>query len=248
MDFSIVIPIYNESTKIAADVRAAAEFLGRHFSSGEIIVVDDGSTDDGAERARVEGLPPNVRLTILHYHPNRGKGFAVRTGMLHSQGRWVMFADSGLCIPYEDALRGLSLIKAGACELAHGSRRLPNSIIVRPHLKIRRLISKAFLRFLKVTMKVPCHLTDTQCGFKVYLGDAARELYALSIIDGFQFDVEIILRAVRKGYRILEFPVEWTADPDSRLKLSKMPFRVLSELYRIRRALRSASPSKYQGR
>ncbi len=237
MDFSIVIPIYNEERKIAADVAAAAEFLSTHFSSGEVIVVDDGSSDCGCHRAQPGVLPANVQLVTIRYLPNRGKGYAVRCGIGKSSGRYVLFADSGLCIPFNDALRGLQLIESGRCDIAHGSRRLPESVIVRPHLPIRRLMSKAFIRFLKLYMQVPQHLTDTQCGFKLYRGDVARELYAEAITDGFQFDVEIILRATRKGYRILEFPVEWTADPDSRMNVAKMPLAVLRELRRIKRAL-----------
>ena len=241
MDFSVIIPIYNESTKIAADVRAAAKFIDEHFRTGEIIVVDDGSSDDGALQAQIENLPTGVHLAVVRYQPNRGKGYAVRTGMLKARGQYVMFADSGGCIPFSDALRGLKLLQSGACELAHGSRRLPDSVIVRPHLKIRRLASTAFLHFVKTWMSVPQHLTDTQCGFKLYRGEVARELYADAVIDGFQFDIEIIIRATRKGYRILEFPVEWTADPDTRLRIAKMPTAVLRELHRLKQELQKSA-------
>lgn len=241
MDFSIIIPIYNESAKIAADVQAAAGFINAHFHTGEIIVVDDGSDDDGAVKAQIDDLPPNVHLAVVRYRPNRGKGYAVRTGMLKTRGEYVMFADSGGCIPYTDALRGLKLLTSGACELAHGSRRLPDSVIVRPHLKIRRLASTAFLHFIKTYMSVPPHLTDTQCGFKLYRGEVARELYAEAVTDGFQFDIEIILRATRKRYRIREFPVEWTADPDTRLKIAKMPTAVMRELHLLKQELQKSA-------
>lgn len=240
MDLSIIIPVYNESQKIAADVKAAVTFIAAHLASGEIIVVDDGSGDDTSLKAQIKSIPPNIQLVTIRYLPNRGKGYAVRTGMLKSRGEYVMFADSGQCIPFEDALRGLELLKKGECELAYGSRKLADSVTIRQHLKSRRLTSTLFRFLLKSWMHVPPHLTDTQCGFKMYRGAIARELYSEAIIDGFQFDVEIILRAVRRNYRILEFPVEWTADPDSRLRISKMPVAILQELNRLKRELKKS--------
>jgi dolichyl-phosphate beta-glucosyltransferase len=241
MDFSIIIPVVNEAQKIAADVSAAVEFISAHFSSGEVIVVDDGSDDDTSLQAQIKSVPPNIHLVTIRYLPNRGKGYAVRTGMLKSRGEYVLFADSGGCVPFEDALRGLELLKNDECELAYGSRRLADSVIVRQHLKSRRLTSAMFRFLLKSWMQVPPHLTDTQCGFKMYRVAIARELYAEAIIDGFQFDIEIILRAVRRNYRILEFPVEWTADPDSRLRISKMPAAVLQELSRLKKELKKSA-------
>ncbi len=240
MDFSIILPVFNEARKIAIDVRAASEFLNTHVDAGEIIVVDDGSSDKTAQQAELP-VPANISLRIIRYDKNRGKGYAVRTGMLASTGRVVMFADSGLCIPYDNALRGLKRLKSGRCELAHGSRKRPDSVIVRPHLKSRRMASWLFLWFLRLYMRIPRHLTDTQCGFKMYKGDVARQIYGECISDGFTFDIETILRAQKHGYRICEFPVEWTADPDSRLKLSKMPLYIFKSLRRIKQELKRSN-------
>ena len=90
---------------------------------------------------------------------------------------------------------------------------------------------------VRMLLRVPRELTDTQCGFKMYRGDVARELYGQCITDGFMFDIEVILRAAKKGYRIAEFPVEWTCDIDSRLSVARTPWPVLSELRKIRRAM-----------
>jgi len=236
MDLSIIIPAYNESNKIATDVLAASEFLEHHMRSGEIIIVDDGSTDDTQVHAELP-VPPRIKLDVIRYDTNRGKGYAVKQGMLRSSGDLVMFADSGLCIPYENALRGIKAIQQGRCELAHGSRKLPESRIIKKHLKSRQITSFLFKLLLRIWLHVPHRLTDTQCGFKIYKGDIARELYSESIIDGFQFDIEIILRAVHKGYRILEFPVDWSADPDSRLNIAKMPRAILHELCILKKEL-----------
>lgn len=238
MDFSIIIPALNEGHKIAADVLAAAEFIQDYFKSGEIIVVDDGSTDNTSEQAELP-MPENIRLDVIRYEENRGKGYAVRRGMLESSGDYIMFADSGLCIPYENALRGLELLKNKKCDIAHGSRKRKNSVIVRPHLKSRQLVSKLFLIFLKIVMRLPRHITDTQCGFKMYKGHVGREIYGECKNDGFLFDIETILRAKRKKYRICEFPVEWTADTDTRLVLSKMPSHILSALWQLRKNLKN---------
>jgi len=236
MDFSIIIPALNEGHKIAADVLAAAEFISEHFDSGEIIVIDDGSSDDTAQQAEVP-VPANVYLHVIRYDENRGKGYAVRRGMLESSGDYVMFADAGLCIPYDNALRGLSMLQRRECDIAHGSRKRKDSIIARPHLRSRQVASRLFLWFLKLWLRLPRHITDTQCGFKMYRGDAARDIYAECVSDGFIFDIETILRAARENYRIKEFPVEWTADTDSRLELAKMPFYLLKALWRLKKEI-----------
>jgi len=237
MDLSIVIPAFEESRKIARDVEAAAAFLKGEGLAGEIIVVDDGSRDDTAAAAKEADIPPNVRLNIIRYDTHRGKGYAVRTGMAASRGDYVMFADSGGCVPYEYTLRGLGMLKSGACDLAHGSRKLPESRIQRPQAWYRRILSRIFRQVITRALKVPAELTDTQCGFKIYHGDVARALYGACITDGFMFDVELIMRARRLNYRIREFPIEWTSDRDSRLSLIQHAGCVRRELLMIRRTL-----------
>lgn len=237
MDLSIVIPAFEESQKIARDVEAAAAFLKGEGLAGEIIVVDDGSRDDTAAAAKEADIPPNVHLNVIRYDTHQGKGCAVRTGMAASRGEYVMFADSGGCVPYENALRGLEMLKSGSCDLAHGSRKLRESSIQRRQAWYRRILSRIFRRVIIRALKVPAELTDTQCGFKMYRGDVARKLYSECITDGFMFDVEIIMKARRGGYRIREFPIEWTSDRDSRLSLTRNAGCVLRELLMIRRTL-----------
>ena len=238
MDLSIVIPAFEESGKIVRDVEAAAAFLKGENLSGEIIVVDDGSRDDTAAAAKETNITPDVHLNVIRCDPHRGKGYAVRTGMAASHGEYVMCADSGGCVPYENALRGLDMLKNGVCELAHGSRKLRESSIQRHQAWYRRILSRVFRWVVIRAMKLPAGLTDTQCGFKMYRGDVARTLYGACITDGFMFDVEIIMRASRAGYRIREFPIEWTSDRDSRLSRVRSAGRVLLELKAIRRTLR----------
>jgi len=237
MDLSIVIPAFEESKKIARDVKAAAEFLVANSLAGEILVVDDGSEDDTAQAARAVAVPSGVKLNVIRYEQHRGKGHGVRTGMIASTGRYAMFADCGLCIPYGNALLGLEMLKNDQCDIAHGSRRHIQSDILRDQPLHRRVLSRTFKFTVRTMLGVPRELTDTQCGFKMYKGDIARELYAECTSDGFMFDIEVILRAIRKGYRIGEFPVEWVCDPDSRLSVTRTPWPVLVELHRIKRAM-----------
>ena len=253
MDLSIVIPAFEESHKIARDVTAAAQFLQTSGLRGEILVVDDGSGDNTAEAARNAPVPAGVAHRVIRNESHRGKGCGVRTGMTQTTGRYTMFADCGLCIPYDNVLAGLAMLKDGTCDLAHGSRRHIQSAILRGQPWHRRLLSRAFKTTVRTMLGVPRDLTDTQCGFKVYRGDAARELYGQCVTDGFLFDIEIILRAVKKGYRIGEFPVQWVCDPDSRLSVTRTPWPVLAELLALRRAMArsdhsSSDPQRQQHR
>jgi dolichyl-phosphate beta-glucosyltransferase len=234
---SIVIPAYNEAHKIARDVEAAAKFLRDQQMTGEIIVSDDGSGDDTVGAARACAVPPPLTLTVIGQERNRGKGAAVRAGMAASRGEFVMFADSGVCIPYEQALRGLELLRAGSCEIAHASRKRVDSVITNPQPFHRRVLSRVFRTAVDAFLGLPYRLTDTQCGFKLYQGELGRTLYAQCLTDGFLFDLEIILRAKKAGARIAEFPVTWSCDPDSRLRPGRTAIRTIVELRRIKRSV-----------
>jgi dolichyl-phosphate beta-glucosyltransferase len=238
MDLSIVIPAYNEADKIAHDIEAAAAFLVREGMTGEILVVDDGSDDDTAEVAGAVPVAEGVTRRVIRYTPNRGKGYAVRTGMLQSTGDCAMFADVGLCVPFDNALRGLEPIRNGQCDIAHGSRKLPESVLVRKQHPVRRFCSWAFRKAAGLMMGIPGKLSDTQCGFKIYRGDVARKLYGKCLADGFMFDIEILLRALRAGYRVIEFPVEWRCDYDSRLHTAQDGAGAFTELRQIKRRLK----------
>jgi len=237
MDLSIVIPAFEESEKIARDVKAAAEFLQGNRLQGEILVVDDGSSDGTTRAAEKVQVPSDTKVRVIRYEPHRGKGYAVRTGMKETTGRYAMFADCGLCIPYGNVLQGLEMLRDDACDIAHGSRRHIESDILQDQPWHRRLFSRMFKSTVRTMLGVPRALTDTQCGFKIYRGDVARQLYGACISDGFMFDIEVILRAEKKGYRIAEFPVEWACDRDSRLSVTRTPWPVLAELRTLKRAL-----------
>ena len=246
LDLSIVIPAFNEHHKIARDIEAASHFLRDHHLRGEIIISDDGSEDATADVARqaAADLPSDLKsiasVRVVIAEKNRGKGAAVRAGIAITRGEYVMFADSGVCIPYEQTLRGLDLIRSGQCEIAHASRKRIDSVITNPQPWHRRLLSRVFRSAVHALVGLPYRLTDTQCGFKVYKGDVGRALYAQCIDDGFLFDLETILRAGHLGYRIAEFPVTWSCDPDTRLNPARQALRTFPELNKIKRAIRNS--------
>jgi dolichyl-phosphate beta-glucosyltransferase len=237
MDLSIVIPAYEESSKISRDINEAAAFLKSANYEGEIIVVDDGSNDGTCGIAESVKVPLGVTVRAIRYEQHHGKGYAVRMGIQQSKGDFVMFADSGNCVPYKDILRGKELIEKGECDIAHGSRKMSGCHIEKAQSLYRRICSKMFHLFAIFDMGIPAEFTDTQCGFKIYKGDVARHLYGEAFTDGFTFDIEIIMRAQREGYRIKEFPVDWTCDRDSRLSPTRSSGKVLSELMKIRREI-----------
>lgn len=236
MDLSIVIPALNESRKIESDIRAAVDFLKENNLTGEIIVVDDGSHDGTTSVAeKVIISREGIAKQVIYYPVHRGKGYALRAGVSKSKGDFVLFADSGLNIPYKYAAAGLLLLKSGKYNIAHGSRKLKESLIIRKQNLFRRISSFFFRLLVHYTIHIPYKLSDTQCGFKLYQGRYARILYAECQSDGFMFDIEIILLAARHHYKIIEFPVEWRCDPDSRLHPLRNMYQNISELIDIKR-------------
>jgi dolichyl-phosphate beta-glucosyltransferase len=238
VDLSIVIPAYNERPKIRSDILDAADFLRAQNLAGEILVADDGSSDGTGEQARATAVPAPVTLHVIPCAEHKGKGYAVRAGVIASSGRIVLCADSGGCVAYSAALPAMGWIQDKTCQIAIGSRKLPDSRILRGQPWHRRISSRAIRLVLVRAFPELRDLSDTQCGFKLYSGPLARELFAESIIDGFLFDVEILVRAIRKGYAIRQFPIEWTCDPDSRLSAGRSIGPVLADLARIRKAVR----------
>lgn len=237
-DVSIVIPAFNEARKIARDVEEAALFFEREGLSGEVIVVDDGSTDGTAAAARDAKIPPSVPFETIRLERNMGKGFALKTGVLASSGGVVIFADSGTCVPYGDSLPWIRRIRDGELEVAMASRRLKQSVIRRDRPLKRKIMGRAFHLAAIAIAGLPRRITDSQCGFKVYAGEVARGLYAGLETPGFLFELEIILKALRFGYRVEEFPMTWTCDLDTRVRPASQAGAIVKELFAVRRIIR----------
>jgi len=235
-DLSIVIPAYKEAPKLPADIVAAFAFLASERLAGEVIVVDDGSPDETASVARsfTTRFP---ELRVLSYTPNRGKGYALRYGMTRARGRNVLFADAGLCVPYPIAKIGLAMLDMRMCDIAHGSRRMRGSV-KRAQPFYRQIGSQLFGFIVHGLMGIPLYIADTQCGFKVYRREVAHHLFGEAFTDGFMFDTEIIMRALAQHYSILEFPVVWENDADTRFNPATDSLRLLRELLAIKTGLR----------
>jgi len=234
MKLSIIIPAYNEEKKIEKDILLADKFFTEQNLSGEIIVVDDGSCDATFQKANDARERISISLSVLKNEKNWGKGYAVKRGMLEASGEYIAYCDAGATVPLNNLLIGLNLLMNYECDIAHGSRLLPDSIIKISQEKDRKLTSSV-IRFLATKfLGVPKHLTDTQCGFKIYKSEAAKKLFSELRTIGFMFEVENILRAEKYKYQIKEFPVEWSCDRDSRITFLKTPWRVLLDNFKIR--------------
>ena len=235
---SVVVPAYNESGRIGATLDAIVAYLAAEGVDGEVVVVDDGSADGTADVvARYADAHPAVRLES--YGGNRGKGYAVRHGVLASRGAEVLFCDADGSTPMSEAAKVLAPLRAGDADVAIGSRELPESDLARPQPSYRRLMGWVF-RWL-VRLIVVRGFRDTQCGFKAFRREAAAAVFERQTLDGFAFDVELLFIARRLGYRVVEVPVRWLDSPDSRVRPGRDSLRMLLDLIRIRlRALRGA--------
>lgn len=234
MMLSIVIAAFNEEQRIGSTLVRIGEFLAGKGLEHEIIVVDDGSRDATKETVTaLQSAIPN--LSIIHYEVNRGKGYALRTGVLASRGDMVLVTDADLSTPIEELEKLASPILAGECEAAIGSRALALSELIRKQPWWRQGMGRVFNRIVRLLVLEG--FSDTQCGFKAFAGDVARELFGEAKVNRFAYDVEILARARQKGYRVLEIPITWINSPDSRVHPIADPLQMLCDLCRIRLTL-----------
>ncbi len=235
---SILIPAYNESADIEATLEATQAHLRQGGLQGEVIVVDDGSTDDTAQIVtRYAERHPAVRL--LRNERNRGKGYSVRRGILEARGEILIFTDADSSTPLSETAKLLDAIRTGGADGAIGSRALPESRIERPQPWFRRAMGWVFRQLVRLLV-LP-GFRDTQCGFKAFSAAAAREVFRRQTLDGFAFDVEVLFIAWKLGYHIKEVPVRWLDSHDSRVRPVRDSARMFLDLLRIRlRAARGA--------
>jgi dolichyl-phosphate beta-glucosyltransferase len=233
---SIVIPAYNEEKRIGPSLLIINNYLQNKRMDHEIIVVDDGSGDRTSQRVKELTLKI-INLQLIRYETNKGKGYAVRTGILASKGSLVLLTDADLSTPIEELSTLLPYVANGECEMAIGSRALPLSNIVIRQPWWRQGMGKIFNKIVKTF--VIDDFSDTQCGFKLFAGDAARHLFAQARIDRFAYDVEILALARKEGLVIKEVPICWMNSPESRVNPITDSFRMLLDLLRIRKRLGS---------
>ncbi len=236
---SVVIAAFNEERRIACSLLKIADHFEQMRQEHEVIVVDDGSTDGTSRVVRAfDHIFPRLRL--VRYEANRGKGYALRRGVLASEGDPVLVTDADLSTPIEELGKLMFPVSKGLCEIAIGSRALALSEILKSQPLWRQGMGKIFNWFVKAMVMED--FADTQCGFKLFSGKAARTVFPDAVIDRFASDVEILVLARNMGYRIMEIPIRWINSPDSRVNPVSDSMRMLRDLVRIR--LRSGSLKK----
>jgi len=241
IDLSIIIPAYNEAQRLGPTLQRLRAFLGRLAGgavSYEILVVDDGSSDGTADI--VDELAACIpRLRVIRSRPNRGKGAAVRVGMLEARGAVRVMCDADGSIPPEELPKLLARVGSGGAPIAIGSRYADGAHVAVRQPLYRRLWSRLCNQVIQRSL-VP-GIRDTQCGFKAFTAEAAQDLFARGRIDGWAFDLEILALARRRGYAVVEVPVIWADDKRSRVNPLGDMVKVVREAIAIRRNLRSGA-------
>jgi dolichyl-phosphate beta-glucosyltransferase len=238
ISLSLVIPAFNEELRLLSFLETVRAYLDdRYAGRYEVIVVDDGSNDGTAEllAARGEDWPA---LRVLQHPANRGKGAAVRTGMLAAKGETALFADADGATPIEEEGRLAEAIRAGA-DVAVGSRLLAGDGVDRRRTFLRGLTGRLFATVARWWLGLS--VRDTQCGFKMFHREAARELFSQGKESGYLFDLELLLLAKRHGYEVAEVAVNWSDVPGGHLSLRREFGNILLGLWRLRRRVGQGS-------
>ena len=228
--YSIVIPAFNESARIGRALTDVLHSIEKNGWDAEILVVNDGSTDDTA--AIVEGFAaahPIVHL--IQNDGNRGKGYSVRHGMLQASGSVLMFTDADLSAPMDEAERLFAAIRNGA-DVAIGSRWLDRGRQTIHQPLYRQFFGRCFNAVTRMVMRLP--FADTQCGFKAFTRSAAQTVFQLQRIERWGFDPEVLFIALKRGYKVQEVSVTWGHDERSRISYLKDGIKMLEELMYIR--------------
>lgn len=224
---SIVIPAYNEEKRLPATLDRVVAWLGKQqLQFSELIVVDDGSRDN---TAAVAENCAGVRL--LRNPGNRGKGYAVRHGMLDAKGDWVLYSDADLSAPIEDAVVLYRAAVESGAQIAIGSRAVDRSLVTVHQSGFREWSGRAFNVVMRAVTGLKFH--DTQCGFKLYRRDAAQTVFSKQKLDGFSFDVEDLYIASRAGIKAIEVPVHWANVEGTKVSMGQ-GIKSFADLMKIR--------------
>lgn len=207
VSLSIVIPAYNEAKRLPPTLRRVVDYLAeKNYTDWEILVVNDGSTDTTADLVK-EFSGGDTRIQLLNNPGNKGKGYAVRNGMLHSQKEWSLLTDADLSAPIEEVERLVNAVQSQNAIVAIGSRAVDRSLVSVHQSIFRELSGRSFNLVMRIVTGLP--FKDTQCGFKLFRTDAAREIFRRQQTTSFGFDVENLMVAKLLGYKTVEVGVRW---------------------------------------
>ncbi|MFH0732490.1 MAG: dolichyl-phosphate beta-glucosyltransferase [Candidatus Omnitrophota bacterium] len=232
MYLSIVIPAYNEEKRIKATLSNIYDFLRAKGFDYEVIVVDDGSADKTVVEAQGSSLFTEGNLCVIKNWINVGKGFSVKRGILATKGEYVLFTDADLSTPIEELDKLLGVMSEGY-DIVIGSRSAIDSDVRIHQPWYRERMGKVFNAFVKLFLLE--EFNDTQCGFKLFKGDAARRLALLLKIDSFCFDVELLYLAKLKGYKVKEAGVVWNNSPQSKVRAVASSVSMFIDLIKIKK-------------
>jgi dolichyl-phosphate beta-glucosyltransferase len=228
---SIIIPAYNEATRLPQSLRRIMEIGGSFAFSFEVLVVVEKSTDGTLELAR-EIVAKQANFQIIDNGPKRGKGHAVRSGMVKAAGEYQFYMDADLSVPINQVITFLDYFRAHpGVDVLIGNRQHPSSNVIRKQSLLRRKMGQTFNRVLQIFSLLD--IRDTQCGFKAFRKNAAREIFSRQKLDGFAFDVEILLLAKKLGFKITDLPVEWANSPESKVNILRDSIQMLSDAARV---------------
>jgi dolichyl-phosphate beta-glucosyltransferase len=228
---SVIIPAYNEAERLPGYMSEVLKVLDECELSAEVLVVDDGSSDGTAAYVR-SVASQDRRVSLLTQPQNAGKGKAIQRGMQEGRGRYLLFADADGATPFCEVTRLLEAADAGY-EIAIGSRRATSDAATRERAGLRALMGQSFYAFVNF-LAVP-GISDTQCGFKLFRRDCARELFTGLNESGWAFDVEVLYRAQLTGYGIAEVAVDWHEVEGSKVNPVRDAIRMFLAVFRIRR-------------
>ena len=228
--YSIVIPAYNEGARLGASLEKVLAYVHAQGWDAEVIVVNDGSRDNTAEIIRTFARKdPMVKL--LENPGNRGKGYSVRNGMLHAEGRFIVFSDADLSSPIEEAPKLLNALQAGA-DIAIGSRWLRAETQTQRQPLHRQIFGRIFNLLLRISLGL--QFADTQCGFKAFKRTAAQAIFPLQKIERWGFDPEILFLARKLGFKVQEIPVAWGHSGGARINPVVDGAKMFQEMLRVR--------------
>lgn len=231
---SIIVPAFEEETRLGDSIEKILSYIEKEKLSAELIVVDDGSADRTAEVGESAAARfPDLPTKVLRYEPNRGKGFAVKTGLLAAAGDIALFSDADLSTPIEELPRLVRPIQAGAYDVTFGSRALDRRLIGTRQPWRREQGGKVFNLIVRTLTRLP--FWDTQCGFKAFNMKKFRPLLDVMQIERFGFDVEFLYVADLHGLRLQEIPVRWNHDERTKVSVFRDSYRMFNEVRLIRR-------------